>query len=291
MRIFVKAGVAHSSTKQPLVSAMTALQYAKKEQKEVQIYESTLSIIKEFVHNSQTVQLLQDVIKNRRVQPYFQPIYSIKNKRVTKYEALMRIEDETATVHSPATFLDVAKKAGLYRQLSKIMLEKSLHAFLDKSADVTLNISTLDVENGFVMQVIEQHLRECGHLHGIVFEITEQEGIRDFDVIRKFIGYVKSKGAKVALDDFGSGYSNFENLVHLQIDYLKIDGSLIKNLATDQNSRAIVETLVEFARKFDIETVAEFICDEAVAQKATQLGVDYLQGFHIAKPAPLARAS
>jgi EAL domain-containing protein (putative c-di-GMP-specific phosphodiesterase class I) len=112
-----------------------------------------------------------------------------------------------------------------------------------------------------------------------VFEIVESEGIEDYEDVLKFIIKVKSYGCKIAIDDFGTGYSNFTHLLKLQTDYIKIDGSIIKDLDTNLGSRALIKTIVNFAKEMGIKTIAEFVEDEKIFTIVKELGVDYTQGY------------
>lgn len=118
----------------------------------------------------------------------------------------------------------------------------------------------------------------------VTFEILESEKIESYDEVGAFIDTVKSLGAKISIDDFGSGYSNFEHILRLNVDYIKIDSSMIKNIDSDKNSQIIVETIVGFAKKLDIKTIAEYVHTEEVYNKVKELGVDMSQGFYFAPP-------
>ena len=118
----------------------------------------------------------------------------------------------------------------------------------------------------------------------IIFEIIESEGIENFEQVLEFINDTKQYGAKIAIDDFGTGYSNFEYLMKLKVDYIKIDGSMIKSIDTDKNSQMVTQTIVEFAKKMKIQTIAEFVCSKNVFDKVTELNVDYAQGYYFGEP-------
>jgi len=120
--------------------------------------------------------------------------------------------------------------------------------------------------------------------HRIIFELLESEDIRDFKKIKQFIQHVKAQGIKIAIDDFGTGYSNFERMLSYEPDILKIDGSLIKNIVTNETSRHIVETIVMFAQKQKLTTVAEYVENEAIYTLVRDLGVDYSQGYYFGRP-------
>jgi EAL domain-containing protein (putative c-di-GMP-specific phosphodiesterase class I) len=117
-----------------------------------------------------------------------------------------------------------------------------------------------------------------------VFEIVESESIENFEEVEDFIVQVKSYGCKVAIDDFGTGYSNFEYLMKLKADYIKIDGSMIKDIDTSLNAQIVVSTIVSFAKKMGIKTIAEFVENESILNKVKELGVDYSQGYYFSQP-------
>jgi len=121
----------------------------------------------------------------------------------------------------------------------------------------------------------------------IIFEILENEAVDDYQQLSRFIKEMKSYGCKIAIDDFGSGYSNFAHILNLDIDILKLDGSLIRNLNVNDHTAMIVETIVAFAKQAGIATVAEFVCDIAIYNAVKQLGIDYAQGYYTGKPEPL----
>ncbi len=118
----------------------------------------------------------------------------------------------------------------------------------------------------------------------VTFEILESEAIEDFKKIEKFISEIKRYGAKIAIDDFGSGYSNFSYLIRIHVDYIKIDGSLIHNIDVDKSALLVVETIVSFAKKLGIKTVAEFVHSSVIMDKVKELEIDYSQGFYIDEP-------
>jgi len=120
--------------------------------------------------------------------------------------------------------------------------------------------------------------------HRIIFEITESEGIENYSDVQTFIQRVKRHGCQIAIDDFGTGYSNFEHIMKLNVDYLKIDGSLVKNIDTSVESRIVVETIIQFAKKLGISTITEYVHNKSVYNVVKELGTDYVQGFYIGKP-------
>jgi EAL domain-containing protein (putative c-di-GMP-specific phosphodiesterase class I) len=120
-----------------------------------------------------------------------------------------------------------------------------------------------------------------------VLEIVETECIDNFNEVSDFVAVIKIRGCKIAIDDFGSGYSNFAYLMKLNVDYIKIDGSLIKEIDKDTNSQIITSTILDFSQQLSIATVAEYVHDQAVLDYVQKLGIDYVQGFHLGEPVPI----
>lgn len=282
----LSAGVTsgEKNPKQAISKALLALKQAKNTKQNCLKYHKGLDIIQIYKNNISTTKLIKKALKKKSVIPYYQPIYNIAKAKVTKYESLMRIKDETGEIISPALFLDIARKSALYNKLSKNMIATVMEQMTGTTAEVSINLSIEDILNEEFTQWLFKRLQKEKIAPRILFEITEQEGISNFESVKIFIDSIKALGAKVAIDDFGSGYSNFENLVHLNIDYLKIDGSLIKNITKDASFYRIVKTIVNFAKELEIKTVAEFVSSQEIYESIKELGIDYAQGFYIGKP-------
>lgn len=155
---------------------------------------------------------------------------------------------------------------------------------MDSSYDFSLNLSTEDILDPAVVEYLKTRLRETSLAKRAILEILETEGFENYDQVVLFIKEMKEMGCRIAIDDFGTGYSNYERLLSLQVDYLKIDGSIVKKITTDDISLSIVEAIVAVAKKLEIQTVAEFVFDKQTAELATSLGVDYLQGYYFSEP-------
>ena len=236
-------------------------------------------------NNIQTIQMIRKALKDKKVISYFQSIYNNKTKKIEKYESLVRIVGEDSKVISPFFFLDIAKKGKYYTQITKTVLQNSFNALDLTSSDISINISATDIEDKHINKLILDFCKDNPNkTKRVVFELLEDENFKDFDAVKEFIKTVKSYGAFIAIDDFGSGYSNFERLLDFQPDILKIDGSLIKNIDKNQFSRDIVETMQDFATKIGVKTVAEFVSSEAIFNIVNEIGIDYTQGYFIDEP-------
>jgi EAL domain-containing protein (putative c-di-GMP-specific phosphodiesterase class I) len=184
----------------------------------------------------------------------------------------------------PGDFLHIAKKSKLYPKLTREIFTKVTDNLSSKKFEFSINISVDDIldknTNKFILNCLEKN--DIGSW--LVFEILESEGIENYKEVTKFLRDVKSLGAKIAIDDFGSGYSNFEYLLKLDIDFLKIDGSLIKNIDVNEDMQIITSTIVEFAKKLKIKTIAEFVHNQKIYDIVKSMGFDYAQGYYIDKP-------
>jgi EAL domain-containing protein (putative c-di-GMP-specific phosphodiesterase class I) len=243
-----------------------------------------MAMTQEYEKNFLWSKRLKQAIEEDRIVPVFQPIVDCKTQEIVKYESLMRIKNDDGTYIAPIHFLDLAKKNKMYHKLTKIMINKTFEVFKNSDKQVSINISVEDILNKEIYEYIMVKLDKCKISHNIVFEIIESEGIENFNEVFTFINEVKKFDAKISIDDFGTGYSNFDYLMKLKVHYIKIDGSMIKNINTDQNSMMITQTIVEFAKKMEIETIAEFVYSKEVYDKVLELGVDYAQGYYFGKP-------
>lgn len=267
-----------------LVNADTALVVAKKNRKNYLLYEESMAMAKEYEKNFSWTKRLKKAIDEDRVVPLFQPIVDAKTQKIVKYESLMRIIDSNGTYIAPIHFLELAKRNKLYHQLTKIMIEKTFAKFENAQHLVSINISVEDILNKDIYDFIISKLKNSTMGKRVVFEIIESEGIENFDEVLEFINEVKKYGARVSIDDFGTGYSNFEYLMKLKVDFIKIDGSMIKNIDINKNSQMITQTIVDFAKKMNIETVAEFVHSKNVFDKVVELDVDFAQGYYFGEP-------
>ena len=267
-----------------LEKADIALKSAKREKKSYLMYDEKLNVEKQYKNNMEWVKKLKYAMRTDKIVPFFQAIYDNKTNKIVSYECLIRLIGKDDEVMTPYYFLTIAKKSRLYSQLTKIMIQKSCQYFENLNFDFSVNLSVEDILDKDIVEYIKINIQKYHVGNKIVFEILESEGIENYEEVSLFIKEMKLLGCRIAIDDFGSGYSNFDHLLKLDIDYIKIDGSLIKNLDIDVNAQIVVETIVDFAQKLKILTVAEFVHSEAVLKKVKELNVNRTQGFFLAEP-------
>jgi len=258
-----------------------------KEGEEKLIFANRLCVKKkvEVMKNMEILKTIEYALSNNKVISLFQPIVDNKTKKIIKYESLVRIIDKNSKVISPLLFLDIAKKSGLYTNITLQVIENSFKAIKEKKIAVSINISPSDILRESIKNKIYKLLKELNPPKGMVtFELLEDEIIKYPKVLQEFIDKAIELNANIAIDDFGEGYSNFSRIVEFKADIIKIDGSLIKNIETDSTRQSIVKAIVSFAKKENKKTVAEFVESEEIYNKLVEIGVDYSQGYYFSKP-------
>ena len=236
-------------------------------------------------NNIEILKKVKVAIENNKIVSYFQPIIDNKTQEIVKYESLVRLIDEEDNILSPYFFLEVAKKGQFYNQITSIVLDNSFDALLRTNKDISINLSALDIEKEYISHKLFTLLKKYKeHAHRVVIELLEDEAFKNFAVIKEFISNVKVMGVRIAIDDFGSGYSNFQRLNEYQPDILKIDATLIKNIKNDAFSLSTVKTMVLFAKEQKMEVIAEYVENEDIYNILCDLGVQYSQGYYFGKP-------
>lgn len=285
IKIKINIGISLSHT-DTLLYADIALKYAKKHHLVYSIADDTSTSIYEYRNTVLWKNKIIDGIKEDRFVPYYQPIIDNKTGRIESYEALIRLVEENIVI-SPVKFLEIAKYASLYSELTRIMIRKTFAYFQDIEARFSLNLTIEDIQNDKTRLYFKNMLYQySGIQKRLTIEIVESEGIENFDEVTQFIKEMQHLGCKIAIDDFGTGYSNFEYLMKLNVNTIKIDGSLIQGMATSKNTFNIVETIVLFAQKNKLKTVAEFVSSAELYEKVKALGIDYSQGYYFKEPSP-----
>jgi diguanylate cyclase (GGDEF)-like protein len=286
INIGVTIGIAKSSNHQTFENAQRVLNSAKSKFIQVMAYDKSIhDTHKNFEENLSWVKKLKDGLFDGHFKAHFQPIVDSKTQSISKYEALIRYIEDNGEIIPPFKFLPIAKKAKLSSKILELMITECLDFIKEKHLTVAVNLSFEDIKNqdtfDFMIRKLEENKDISDKLH---FELLETEEIEDFDIVRNFIEKVHEYGCKVGVDDFGAGYSNFNMLEALKVDFVKIDGSLINSVDVDENQEIIVDTIASYAKRTGIETVAEFVSKESIYEKINTLGIDYAQGWYFGKP-------
>ena len=280
---------------QTLTEAMISLSNARK-----LCYPYLLSDTSFLVDNEKTLhermqilELIRNAVLEDKVVVHFQPIMNASSKQISKYEALVRISSNAEDLLYPNQFLSLAKTTKYYTQITQLMIRKVISTLkqFDANTCISINLSMLDIIHKEVIEYLVYQAKLNNVVDCITIEMIESDDFGDFKSAYECLKELHDIGFKVAIDDFGSGYSNFQNLIKLKscTNYLKIDGSIVRNIATDPTAEQLFKTIIDFANSLNFKTIAEFIHDEATLNIATKYGVNYLQGYHIGKPEPFSK--
>jgi len=268
--------------KDVLHNAFAALNMAKEENLGYKVFHSEEEFKKQIEFNQKWQKEIKYAFAENRIEPFFQAIVD-KDKNIVKYESLMRLKKENGEEYISPFFIDIAIKTKQYISISRMMIQKTFEKFKDKG-EFSINLNYLDISREGTKKLLEYLIKTYNAQNRVTFEILEDESIKDYNVLKEFVEYFKAFGVQIAIDDFGSGYSNFKRILELNPDYLKFDGSLIKNIDKDSKSYITVKNMVNYAKELNIKTIAEFVHTKDVFDTCLYLGIDYFQGYYIGKP-------
>jgi len=271
--------------------AFTALDFAKQSGKSFVVYTSNLDETESLANDFYWQDVIADTLDKDNVVPFFQPICN-KEGEIIKYEALIRIKTkdklEQEQYVSPYYFLDIARRTRQYDSLSHKMIEKVLELMATHpTVSFSINISFRDMLNKEIRDLLRSRIeafRAKNQAIHLVFEVVESEKATDLNTVKNFLKYIKYEDAPIAIDDFGTGYSNFSHVMQLGPAYLKIDGSLIKEIDTSEKTRILVQGIVSFAKALHVKTIAEYVHSQTIFDQLVAMGVDEFQGYHIGEP-------
>ena len=225
-------------------------------------------------------------VEEKRITPYFQPIMGVGNKRVTAVEVLSRIEINGEVIRADQ-FIEIAEKVGVIHRLDAIVIEAALAKVKETDYDGYLffNLSP----RALVLSEFTTTLRNIVAASGfpperIVFEITERDTVKNLALMQRVLSELRSEGFKLAIDDFGSGFSSFHYLRNFTFDFLKIEGDFVANMLNNDRDQVFVRSITALARELDIEVIAEFVESEAIFALLEEIGIEYAQGYLIGRP-------
>ncbi|HEY8051416.1 MAG: EAL domain-containing protein [Steroidobacterales bacterium] len=283
-----------------LAAADTACYVAKKQGSgRVVVYSARDEALARHTGEIQWLQRLQGALKENRFHLYHQVI--VQAPGVTggpAMEVLVRLRDEAGHELPPSEFIRAAERYRLMGLVDRWVVQTTLAALgrgaipLPADRSLAINISGQTLGDVQFLEFVVDCLDSTGVVPAqVCFEITESAVVANLDHARRFIGVLHGMGCQFALDDFGSGVGSFSNLKNLPLDYLKIDGSFMRNLARDPVNQTMVTAMIKLARTLNFKVIAEQVEDSAAVDAARRIGVDYLQGFAIGRPQPLMLAA
>lgn len=285
----VTMGIAFATNANPeklVIKADIALREARKHRKPYMFFKESEGIDARYQDNLKWATIVQDAIKADRIVPYFQPIYNHRQPHIKHYEVLARLIDNQGNIILPFQFFNIARSTRQYPAITKAIVEKSFSLFKDLPDEISINLNVEDMEDPQTTTMIQEQLAKHNIADRVTFEVVENQRLEGHTAAFQFLKALKAIGCKLAVDDFGSGYSNFTYVLSLDFDYLKIDASLIKNIDHDISSQAIVKSIVTFAQDMGIKTIAEFVHSAAVFAAVKKYNIDFSQGYYIGKPNP-----
>ena len=283
-----------------LAAADTACYVAKKQGSgRVAVYSARDEALARHTGEIQWLQRLQSALKEDRFRLYHQVIVPAHEEPGgPAMEVLVRLQDEAGHDLLPAEFMRAAERYRLMGLVDRWVVQTTLAALgrgaisVPASRSVAINISGQTLGDVQFLEFVVECLDSTGVAPGqVCFEITESAVIANLEHARRFVGVLHGMGCQFALDDFGSGVGSFSNLKNLPLDYLKIDGSFMRNLARDTVNQAMVTAMIKLARTLNFRVIAEQVEDSAAVEAARRMGVDFLQGYAIGRPQPLSLAA
>lgn len=230
--------------------------------------------------------LLHDAINNDNLVPFFQGIYNNKSEKITKFEVLARIVVDEEII-PPFKFLQPARLSGTLPEITKIMVDKSYNIMKENDYEFSINITEDDLSRNYLINYLQIKEKQYDiDPNRVTLEILEGISATGKSANVEQLKILKLRGYSIAVDDFGTEYSNFERVLDLDIDYLKIDAKYIKDIDINPKSYEITKAISFFAKNANIPCIAEFVHSEAVQNIVKELGIDYSQGYYFSKPNP-----
>jgi len=238
------------------------------------------------------IDYIKEALEEERLVCLYQPIYNTETKKIVKYEALARLidKDNPEKLISPFQFMQLIKGTSQYIKMSKLVLSgvfRTLEQY--PQIEISMNLDLDDLYNVDMMKLINEYLvKHQAYAPRLTFEILEEKEIQDYDRVSEIFQALREYGSQIAIDDFGSGYANYRYLMCLDIDILKIDGSLIQELNThEEHATLVLNSIKNLADTFDYMLVAEFVSDKEIYDKVKGLGIGYSQGMYLGEPRPI----
>jgi len=259
-------------------------------------YENNHTSIQNPNHKADSVNLLMHALKNEKFILYAQVIQAVDSNQYSRihYEMLIRMLGNDNEIILPQHFIPIAERYHLMPQIDRWVIENTLlileniNKASDKSISFSINLSGVSMSDEHLLPFIREHLLMRNiNPKDICFEVTETAAISDIENAKKLISELKSLGCEFALDDFGSGFSSFDYLKNLKMDYLKIDGTFVRNIIHDRIDAAMVSSIHDIGKVLGMKTIAEFVENEEILKVIGDLGIDFVQGYGVGKPMPI----
>ncbi|GAB5604562.1 putative bifunctional diguanylate cyclase/phosphodiesterase [Sideroxyarcus sp. TK5] len=276
-------------TEGEIYSAMDVVLYKAKSRGKNQVMTAESEEDRSMMNVFRQGEFLRAALREGRVEAHLQPIINLRDGSIKAYEVLARIRDGEVVVPA-GEFVEVAEKLGMAQEMDSTVFRKGLAHYAavsrkNQGVKLFFNLFPRSFNDIEWVRAIPAIAREAGMpCELIVLELTEREALPNLSQVRAVIEELKGTGIKIALDDFGSGFSSFMYLKYLPVDYVKIEGSFVQQIVNDPRDRIMVEHINRMAHEFGLKTIAEFVEDEATARMLAEIGVDSAQGYHFGRP-------
>jgi c-di-GMP phosphodiesterase len=284
----VSAGISVGNREDPILlynqaeQALTAALYTSKSE---MMYTESQDVKEDIISHTNTLAMVSHAIKSDMVEVEFQPIVKSRGSVVAMYEALVRIRNEEGELIPPGAFLYTTKLSSYHKELTRLVFQKTFKRMRNTDTQFTVNISMENITDKDFLPFLDEMMKtypRCSNR--CVLEITESEGVENYDEVCEFIRSVRNLSYKIAIDDFGSGYSNFSNIIRLSVDYIKFDGTLVQRMKKDEKAVVVLNKMNEIAHELGVATIAEFIDSQQLLNIARKIKIDYCQGFLLGRP-------
>ncbi|ORU94067.1 MAG: diguanylate phosphodiesterase [Cycloclasticus sp. symbiont of Bathymodiolus heckerae] len=256
----------------------------------VSLFESDNDELVSLRDDAKWVPVIRKALSKDAFKLVFQPVVQVSDGKVSHYETLLRMIGDSGELLSPAQFIPVAERMGLIHHIDLWVVSHSIDyiASLPKAQEdicFTINLSSHALQGDYLLPVIKQKLESTWISPSrLTFEITETAAVKNFDKTRAMVSKIRALGCRFALDDFGAGFSSFNYIKNFPVDYLKIDGQFIVNLAVDSADQVLVKSMIDVAHSLGKKAIAEYVSNAEILRVLKEFGVDYVQGYLLGKP-------
>lgn len=258
----------------------------------IHLYDPLDSESDELRHSINMSQQVRKAITDDRMTLYFQPIFDIKNNKISYYEALVRMIDTDGKIIGPNNFIPALEAAGEMHLLDRWIIKLAIHKLQEYPAlnHIAINLSAQAFKDENLVPTILENLKATGvDPKRITFELTESASLFNLHITQRVIAELHKLGCTFSVDDFGSGFSSFAYLKELPADYIKLDGSFIQNLHRDKIDQTLVKSMIQVIQALGKKAVAEYVENQSILDILKSMGIDFVQGYHIGHPLPIAQ--
>ncbi|MEA2099519.1 MAG: GGDEF domain-containing phosphodiesterase, partial [Campylobacterota bacterium] len=263
-----------------------ALKSAKDKYQSYAVYNTQIDTTREMEKKIEWQCRIILALKNDCIVPVYHPIVDIDGN-IVKYEALMRlveVEDGEEKLFSPVHFLEIALESKYYNALSSMMIHKVLDSLKAHQHTISINLTYTDIQNKVFINTILERIKNEHIGERVIVEILESESIKDYELLKDIIIKFRQIGVKIAIDDFGSGFSNFKHILEIRPDYIKIDGSLIENIDIDSHAYILTNGITTFFHQLGVIMIAEYVHTKEIYEILKQMNMDQYQGYYFSEP-------